>query len=112
MGIHKDPDHPIIDRPWEYEIIGFNFVCPEGGDEPYVDLTLRKEQIVRRFRFFGPRQIQIEEGFPRPTHGMYISDVRSRGLEAIGVRVGDFEASEGAVRFWARDVIDLDNQPA
>ncbi len=71
-------------------------------------MTLRKERVVRRLRFFSPRKIEIERGFPLPTGGMYFSDVRARGMEGLGVRVGDFEASPGSVRFWARDVIDLD----
>ena len=38
------------------------------------------------------------------TSGLVISDVRGRKLDRLGVRVDDFEASPGAVRFWARHV--------
>ena len=105
----EDPDHPILDHPWEYEIVGFSYFRPDDGTERYIDLTLRKDQVVRRLRFFGPQDIEIEKGFPSPTGGMYFSDVSARGLEGLGVRVADFEASPGAVRFWARAVIDLES---
>ncbi|WP_419190274.1 hypothetical protein [Saltatorellus ferox] len=32
-----------------------------------------------------------------------------RQLGDVGVRVGDFEASRGAITFWAKEVFDLDN---
>jgi hypothetical protein len=108
MVEQKDPDHPILERPWEYEIIGFSYIRPEDWSEPYIDLTLKKGEFVCRLRFFSPREIEIEKGFPIPTHGMYFSDVRARGLEGLGVRVSDFEDSQGSVTFWARDVIKLD----
>lgn len=108
MRTAEDPDHPILTRPWEYEVVGFSYMRPEDGTEPYIDLTLRKGQVVRRLRFFSPQEIEIEKGFPCSTHGMYFSDVRARGMEGLGVRVGDFEASSGRVSFWARDVVDLD----
>jgi hypothetical protein len=39
---------------------------------------------------------------------MCILDVSHRRLEGIGVRAADFEATPGAVTFWARKVIDID----
>lgn len=104
----EDPAHPILDRPFEYEITGFSYLRPDDGTEPYIDLILRKKHVVRRLRFFSPQEIEIENGFPLPTGGMYFSDVSARGLEGLGVRVSDFEASSGRVQFWARAVIDLD----
>lgn len=105
----EDPFHKIIDRPWEYEISGFNFQTPEEqGGESYLDLTLRKGDVTRHLRFYSPQDIEVEKGFPMRTGGLAIYDVSSRGLNGLGVRVDDFEASWGKVRFWARDVIDLD----
>ena len=106
--IDGDPDHPIIERPFEYRVVGFFFHRTlDDSEEAYLDLSLQREQVVRRLRFFSPRDISIEEGFPHGA-GMYIADVRQRGLDGLGVQVGDFEASGDAIRFWARTVIDLD----
>lgn len=38
------------------------------------------------------------------TFGLTIKDLRARGLEDVGVKVDDCEASRGAVRFVARSV--------
>jgi len=69
---------------------------------------LRKGAVVRRLRFWSPQQFAIEEGFPAPTGGVVILDVRGRRLEGLGVRVADFEGNHGAVTFWAREVVNLD----
>ena len=103
-----DPDHPIIARPFEYRVVGFCFHRTlDDSEESYIDLSLQREQVVRRLRFFSPRNVSVEEGFPEGC-GMYIADVRQCGLDGLGVRVGDFEASPGAIEFWARTVSDLD----
>ena len=109
MPYDGDPDHPIVDCPWEFDIDLFSYhINPVDAHHSYIDLTLRRERTVRRLRFLGPRHLQIEKGFPTPTRGLCILDVRSRQLEGIGVRVADFESSLGAITFWAREVIDLD----
>ncbi len=84
-----------------YEVVG-------DGEGPYLDLHLGKESQVRRLRFYGPRDLEIEKGFPEPTIGMEILDVRSHQLGDINIRVGDFEASHGSITFWAKEVVDLD----
>ena len=104
----QDPFHPIIQNPHEYEIQELHWKRSTTDSEEYIDLTLQKESIVRRVRFFEPRDICIEKGFPVSTNGMEILDVRKRGMEGIGVRLGDFEASNGSITFWAREVVDLD----
>ncbi|MDH3594621.1 MAG: hypothetical protein OEU09_06730 [Rhodospirillales bacterium] len=107
----RDPDHPIIDDPWTYDILGFNYqVDKEDPGKSFIDLTLEKEGVVRRLRFHGPTNLEIEAGFPIPTRGMAILDVRARQLEGIGVEVSDFENSTGSVTFLARAVVDLDTQ--
>jgi len=112
MNLEESPHHPILDRPWEYEVVGFNFQRSLILEtEPYIDLTLQSGSAVRRLRFYGPKDIQIESGFPEWTGGLVILDVTSRGMEGIGIRVDDFEASRGSVTFWARTVVDLDSSP-
>lgn len=109
MSVGPDPDHPIIDKPWEYHIVDFQYhFDEEAWDNSYIDMTLVKDATVRRLRFRSPRDLKIESGFPIPTGGMEIQDVRHRQMQGIGIRVGDFEASHGAVTFWTSEVEDLD----
>lgn len=106
-----DVHHPIIDKPWEYQVVRFDYQRdPADPADSFVDLTLTRGKVTRRLRFRDPRDLEIEKGFPTPTGGLVILDVNSRQLEGIGVQVTDFEASGGAFRFWARDVIDLDER--
>src|SRR5262245_39914674 len=111
MSFDGDPDHAIIDRPFEYEILEFCYHNdPDDSRNGYLDLALRLGDDVRRPRFLQPQDLEIEKGFPRPTGGMCILDVRDRRLEGIKVRVADFEASWGKVSFWAREVLDLGDE--
>ena len=104
-----EPDHSIIERPYQYQITGMVYhVDLEDWLDSYIDLTLVKGSITRRLRFLGPQGLKIEEGFPSPTHGMKILDISKRQWQDLGVAVLDFEASHGAITFWAKDVIDLD----
>jgi hypothetical protein len=107
---YQDAEHHIIDRPWEWTIGALHYHVGLDGTEPYVDLDMHRNAEVRRLRFWSPQQFEIEEGFPCPTHGMIILNVKGRGLERCSVWVTDFEASMGRIRFWARDVIDRDKQ--
>lgn len=101
----KDPQHRILENACEYEIIGLRIeLYPIDGSESFIDLTLRKDHERKIFRFWSPQEIEIERGGPANTGGLQILDVSSRGLERLGVQVIDFEASHGAVRFFARTV--------
>ena len=105
----EDESHPIIARPWQYDLAEMHYSMGLDGSAPYIDLTLQRGEVKRRLRFTHPRDVQIEAGcFPQPTGGMEILDVRHRQMSDIGVRVGDFEATHGALTFWAKDVLDLD----
>jgi hypothetical protein len=55
MTNFRDPNHPVIERPFEYDIVEFSFVAPMDGSEPYVDLSLIKGDSLRRLRFWGRR---------------------------------------------------------
>lgn len=110
MKFEKTPDHPIIDKPWEYDIVGFNYqVDPDNWRNSYIDVTLKKNDSIRQFCFISPQNVKIEVGFLLTrTGGMEILDVSDRQLDGIKVWVNDFEASPGAITFWAYQVIDLD----
>ena len=109
MSIPEDPQHPILDRAWEYRIDSFHFeVDHEEPNSSFLDIAFRKNGSVRKLRFLAPRDLEIEKGFPAPTGGMMILDVSSRQLEGVGVQVVDREASHGAVTFLAREVVEVD----
>lgn len=100
--------HPILAHPSQYGIVEFHYMHSSAEHDPYLDLHLSRGDEVRRLRFLRPQQLMIDEGFPQPTHGMMIIDVSADGLEGLGVRVIDIEATRGAITFWAQRVIDLD----
>ena len=101
----QDAEHPILPRAFEYEIVGLYLERePVDEQEPYLDLVLRRGAERRILRFWSPVDIEIERGGPTMTSGLVIRDVRRHGLERIGVRVDDFEGTQGAVRFSARAV--------
>ena len=103
------PIHPIIDRPHEYDITRFDYhIDPDEPRNSFIDLTLRRGSAERHLRFLRPQKLVIDEGFPSPTRGMIILDIRDRLWEDLRVEVADFEASHGSVTFYAADVIDLD----
>jgi hypothetical protein len=108
MDRKEDPYHSILERSWEYEVFTFSFYqWANGESEPFIDLTLKRDEEFRYFRFYSPRDLEIEKGFPNKTGGFCILDVSARGMEGLNVRVDDFEASWGAIRFWAREVIEM-----
>ena len=107
----EDPFHSILERSWDYEVVSFCFKQGLNNEfEAYVDLTLRNESDVRHLRFFSPQNIEIEEGFPIKTGGFSIYDISAKGWDKLNVRVDDFEASRGAIRFWARKVEELEQK--
>jgi hypothetical protein len=101
----EDPEHPIVARAWEFEIVGLRLdKAPVDESEPFLDLTLVRGEERRILRFWSPADLEIERGGPVMTHGLMILDIRARGLDRLGVRVDDFEGCRGSVRFVARAV--------
>lgn len=106
--LDQDPDHPILPEAWRYEIVGLKLErAPLDEGEPYLDLTLQYSGRRRTLLFWSPGDFEIERGGPRMTSGLTIKDLRGRGLCNTGVKVGDFEASTGSVRFVARTVEEI-----
>jgi hypothetical protein len=107
--VREDPDHPIIAKPWTYEIQSFAYHRNRSDlRSSYIDLVLRRDSEVRRLRLLGPKNLRIERGFPDRTNGMCILDVSERQTDGIGIQVLHFEAGGGGLYFYAREVIDLD----
>jgi hypothetical protein len=51
MTANEGTDHPIISRPWEYQIVQFSYYKPYDESETYIDLGLRKGNGLRILRF-------------------------------------------------------------
>lgn len=97
--------HSILKKPHEYDVGDFHYhVDIEDPRESFIDMTLKRNTEAVTLRFWGPRNLKIEEGFPKPTRGMVFYDLSADGLADIGVQVSDFEASWGSVTFFARSV--------
>ncbi|MES2764607.1 MAG: hypothetical protein V4642_01965 [Bacteroidota bacterium] len=108
MQDYKKTDHPIIEKPWEYHVVEFYYNSNSNDvREHFILMKLKKENEYRLFKFQFPRDLKIEEGFPRRTGGMEFIDLSKDGLEDINVKVGDFELSWGAITFYAKSVIEL-----
>jgi len=105
MSIVNDPYHPILERPWEYEMFTLQYWRPTAESEPFIDITLKDGNGFRNLRFFNPKDIEIHKGFPSQTHRC-IFDVSKRGIEGLNVRVDNLTGNAGAVRFWAREVME------
>lgn len=106
----QDPDHSILPRAWEFEIVGLRLEKePLDGSEAFLDLSLRRGDERRVLRFWSPSDLEVERGGPTMTGGLVIRDLRGRGLDRISVKVDDFEASLGAVRFVARTVEEVES---
>lgn len=106
-GSERDPDHPIIDAPFRWDLVEFTYRHATERDESYIDLVLARNGVERRLRFFGPRDVLLSQGLPNSS-GLYIADATGRGMEGIGVRVGSFEPDWCVPSFWASRVVEID----
>ena len=103
-----DPHHPVVERPWEYEIVGLSYHRDlDSWTDSFIDLTIQKGGHRRHLRFLGPNDLQITAGFPRSS-GLCILDVSKRQLDGLRVLVDNREGSGGCPTFFAREVVDLD----
>jgi len=104
MDVKRDRDHPVIDEPWNYNLIGFKSIVNDDDiEQSYIDLTLHQGSIIKRLRFYGPINLR----FPLPTKGIQILDVSDRQEGRFCVEVSD---SSGALFFNALEVINLDDE--
>lgn len=107
-GSLSDPDHPIIDSPWEYRVTELRYVieAPEG-EESYIDIVLVRNSSTHRLRFWSPRDFHVQEGFcPNMYLGLQILDVSRRQLENISIEVSCFENTPG-FGFYARTIEEI-----
>ena len=100
--------HPIIDNPWEYDIIEFRYhIKSDTNDESFIDIYFKKEKIIRKLRFIKPEKLNIGEAFPHNTSGFCILDIKKRQWDRINVKVGNEEQGD-SITFYSQDVMDLD----
>jgi hypothetical protein len=103
-GAVRNPDHAILEQPWEYRIAELRYVVETPAHEGFIELLLKKGSELRRLRFSSPRGFSVDEGFePESYIGLQIVDVSGRQLEGVGVEVSCFENTPG-LRFFARGV--------
>jgi hypothetical protein len=108
MSFDGDPDHPVLADPFRWDLLEFAYRRDlTDWRESYIDMTFERGGIVKRLRFYAPRDLELSRGLPNAS-GMCILDVSGRQLEGVGVRVSNFEQSYGAPCFWAARVVDLD----
>lgn len=92
------------DLPRDCEILELCYRI-QKPESTHLDLTFRVEGGAERsLRFHRPRVVQFDRGLPDILHGLEVQDVREQGLgeSTIWVSVG-----QGAVTFWAKDVVEL-----
>jgi hypothetical protein len=96
-------EYPILERAFEFEIIGFNFQKSLDNEfEPYIDITLQKGKEIKQLRFLSPISIEVKNF--AMTYGFCILDVSDKFLDHK-IEVYDFENE--SIYFRARKVVDL-----
>lgn len=96
-------EHGVLTEAWRYDIEAVRLdVAPRDGGEPYLDMRLTREGDTVHLRFWSPREVSLS--LLLTTGGLMILDISGHGMENLGVRVLDFEASNGGVTFYARAV--------
>ncbi len=98
---------------YHFSIIGFNYQRL-SDDSVVIDIKFQgnhqdNSHIIKHYRFFNPREIEIEKGFPASGCGWTISDISSYGWEKIKIRFYYDEASWGGCSFIAEDFVELDH---
>ena len=111
MSDYDEPDHPILPKPWEYQIIDFHFQQPgEYYFDAHIDITFRKENDIRTLRFSSPQSIEIEDSFPY-AECLRIIDISRRQWDKKSVWVVDVGHYE-ALKFYAEDVVEINGGKA
>jgi hypothetical protein len=102
------PQHPILEEPHTYAILGFSYIAdPSGALNGTLDLLLEKNGRPHTLRFLRAHELEIDAGFPHSYMGLEILDTTMLGWEHSRVRVQGFEDAPG-IRFWAQSVDRVD----
>lgn len=107
-GFTEYPYHPILHDPLGHEVFTLSFhQSPTGEFEPFLDITLKKDDTFRYLRFHCPQDLEIERGFPAEAGQFCIFDISSTATDGLGVGVDDPKGGKGAIRFRALDVVEV-----
>lgn len=106
--VDEDPIHPILTDSYTWEIIEFTY-RPNSADwrEAFIDLLFSRNDMKRRLRFHGPKDIQLPQGIMGSWCRVAIFDVARRQLEDIRVRVIGYEPDWCVPSFWALFVTEI-----
>src|SRR5690349_8121842 len=99
-------DHPILDRPWEWQIEKFSWHIDPIARLAALDVGFVRNGEHRVLRFAEPQDvtIQLDGRLPIPCGEMAIRDISHRQLEGLSVCVTEFGASGSPLRLYARSV--------
>ncbi len=106
----NDPDHPILDQPWRWEIDEFTWHAERGTVQAALDVRFVRDGQHLTLRFIEPQDVTIEFGgsYPIQCGEMAILDISGRQLDGLTVQVTEFGASGTPLRLYARSVQKLD----
>ena len=106
----NDPDHPILDRPWRWEIEEFTWRSEHDSMQAALDVRFARDGHRRTLRFIEPQDVTIQFGGKPPIQcgEMAILDVSQRQLDGLTVQVTEFGASGTPLQLYARSVQEID----
>lgn len=108
----NDPFHPILDRPWLWEIDRFAWHKLQGSSQCALDVRFVRDGLHRTLRFIEPQEvlIQFSGTYPIECGEMAILDIRQRQLDGLSIQVADTGASGTPLKLYARSVHEVDAQ--
>lgn len=106
----NDPDHPILDQPWRWEIEELVWHSEHGATQAALDVRLVRDGHRRTLRFIEPQDVTIQFAGTHPIQcgEMAILDISRRQLDGLTVQVTEFGASGTPLRLYARSVQEVD----
>jgi hypothetical protein len=105
----NDPDHPILDQPWRWEIESFSWHSEHGSVQAALDVRFVRDGQRCTLRFIAPQDVVILVGGKHTIQcgEMSILDISRRQLDGLTVQVTEFGASGTPLRLYARSVQEI-----
>jgi hypothetical protein len=106
-----DPDHPILDQPWRWEIEEFAWRSEHDSMQAALDVRFIRDGQRRTLRFIEPQDVAIQFGGKHPIQcgEMAILDISRRRLDGLTIQVTEFGASGSPLRLYARSVQEIES---
>jgi len=101
-----DPNHPILESPWLWEINRIEWAAGTGETPSDLDVTFIRGAVSRARRFIDAQDVtvNIEGRLPVQFGEMVILDIRGRQLDGLRVQVTEGGASGSPLELYARRV--------